>query len=114
MIQDYENGIAPNPDVICNLEIKFGWFLNKCLESFNGKDNEITWIASGHYVQIEHKDSGQDKLMRVAEEKLKGSDERYTMKFNTPKSAIAPGQNVVVWDGNWCIGSGIIENSLAQ
>lgn len=52
MIEDYENGITPNPDVMCNREIKFGWFLNKCLESINSKDKENTWIATGIKVQI--------------------------------------------------------------
>lgn len=52
MIEDYENGITPNPDVMCNREIKFGWFLDKCLGSINGKDKENTWIATGIKVQI--------------------------------------------------------------
>ncbi|CAB4409945.1 unnamed protein product [Rhizophagus irregularis] len=64
MIEDYENGITPNPDVMCNREIKFGWFLDKCLGSINGKDKENTWIATGHYVQLERTDSGRVKLMR--------------------------------------------------
>jgi len=88
MIEDYENGITPNPDVICNREIKFGWFLDKCLESINDNDKENTWIATGiielpfntlffffctnnlfvkiigHYVQLERTDSGRVKLMR--------------------------------------------------
>ncbi|RIA78799.1 tRNA-specific 2-thiouridylase [Glomus cerebriforme] len=64
MIEDYENGITPNPDVMCNREIKFGWFLDKCLGSINNRDNENTWIATGHYVQLERTDSGRVKLIR--------------------------------------------------
>jgi hypothetical protein len=52
MIEDYENGITPNPDVMCNREIKFGWFLNKCLGTINSKDKENTWIATGIKVHI--------------------------------------------------------------
>src|SRR3989344_9359078 len=31
MIDGYRRGITPNPDVMCNKEIKFGLFLNKAL-----------------------------------------------------------------------------------
>lgn len=50
MIEDYENGITPNPDVMCNREIKFGWFLDKCFGSINSKNKENTWIATGIFL----------------------------------------------------------------
>src|SRR3989344_3096811 len=31
MIQAYKSGLTPNPDVMCNKEIKFGLFLKKAL-----------------------------------------------------------------------------------
>ena len=45
MIDGYQQGITPNPDVMCNKEIKFGLFLKKALEM--GAD----YIATGHYVR---------------------------------------------------------------
>ena len=45
MIGSYRNGITPNPDVMCNKEIKFGLFLKKALAE--GAD----FIATGHYVR---------------------------------------------------------------
>lgn len=45
MIKGYKAGITPNPDVMCNREIKFGLFLKKSLEM--GAD----YIATGHYVK---------------------------------------------------------------
>ena len=45
MIRAYEQGITPNPDVMCNREIKFGIFLEKALLA--GAD----FIATGHYVR---------------------------------------------------------------
>lgn len=45
MVKSYESGITPNPDVMCNKEIKFGLFLRRALES--GAD----FIATGHYVR---------------------------------------------------------------
>ncbi|MDP3991619.1 MAG: tRNA 2-thiouridine(34) synthase MnmA [Candidatus Colwellbacteria bacterium] len=47
MVDGYRKGLTPNPDVMCNKEIKFGLFLKKALEM--GAD----YIATGHYVKIE-------------------------------------------------------------
>jgi tRNA-specific 2-thiouridylase len=46
MIDGYRKGITPNPDVMCNKEIKFGLFLKKALEL--GADH----VATGHYVRL--------------------------------------------------------------
>ncbi len=46
MISEYKAGRTPNPDVMCNKEIKFKAFLNKAIEM--GAD----MIATGHYAQI--------------------------------------------------------------
>jgi len=43
---EYEAGRTPNPDVMCNSEIKFGLFLEWALE--NGFD----YIATGHYAKV--------------------------------------------------------------
>lgn len=48
---EYEAGRTPNPDVMCNKEIKFGMFYDWCMEK--GFD----YVATGHYAQIV--DSGQ-------------------------------------------------------
>lgn len=46
MLQGYQAGITPNPDIMCNQEIKFKLFLNTCLA--DGAD----MIATGHYARI--------------------------------------------------------------
>ncbi|MFA6094649.1 MAG: tRNA 2-thiouridine(34) synthase MnmA [Candidatus Paceibacterota bacterium] len=46
MIAEYKVGRTPNPDVMCNKEVKFGVFLRKALEM--GAD----FVATGHYVQV--------------------------------------------------------------
>lgn len=46
MVDGYKKGITPNPDVMCNKEIKFGLFLKKALEL--GAD----CVATGHYVRL--------------------------------------------------------------
>lgn len=57
--EEYKKGRTPNPDVVCNREIKFGLFLRKALGylgdlgSLSKKNNEdITYIATGHYARL--------------------------------------------------------------
>ncbi len=46
MIEEYKVGRTPNPDVLCNRDIKFGVFLKHALR--HGAD----FIATGHYAQV--------------------------------------------------------------
>ncbi|MFH1608481.1 MAG: tRNA methyl transferase PRC-barrel domain-containing protein, partial [Patescibacteria group bacterium] len=46
MISEYKAGRTPNPDVMCNKEVKFGAFYKKAIEM--GAD----YVATGHYAQI--------------------------------------------------------------
>ncbi len=46
MVEGYRRGETPNPDVMCNKEIKFGLFLEKALAL--GAD----FVATGHYVRV--------------------------------------------------------------
>jgi len=46
MIDGYRKGLTPNPDILCNKEIKFGLFLEEALK--RGAD----FIATGHYVRL--------------------------------------------------------------
>ena len=74
MIQEYKLGRTPNPDIMCNQEVKFKLFLETALE--DGAD----MIATGHYAQVENGvlkqavDTNKDQtyfLYRVTEEALK-------------------------------------------
>jgi len=46
MIDEYRNGRTPNPDIMCNQEVKFKLFLDAALE--DGAD----MIATGHYARV--------------------------------------------------------------
>ncbi len=64
MIEGYRAGITPNPDVMCNKEIKFGLFLKKALDA--GADH----VATGHYVRIAKNADGAFSLF-AARDKTK-------------------------------------------
>lgn len=55
--EGYLKGITPNPDVLCNSEVKFKLFLDEALAM--GYD----MIATGHYAQIENNE-GVYELLR--------------------------------------------------
>jgi len=60
-LQEYRSGRTPNPDILCNKEIKFKAFLEYALNI--GAD----YIATGHYVRIDHRHKNKVRM-------LKGSD----------------------------------------
>lgn len=53
-IDEYSAGRTPNPDVLCNQHVKFGAFLSFALN--HGADH----IATGHYAQNIHSDTGNE------------------------------------------------------
>ncbi len=63
LFSEYEKGRTPNPDVLCNREIKFDAFLQAALELGAEK------VATGHYARIE----------QVKGEKVKGGKEENTL-----------------------------------
>jgi tRNA-specific 2-thiouridylase len=76
MIDEYKAGRTPNPDIMCNQEVKFKLFLNTALE--DGAD----MIATGHYARIVDGklltgiDANKDQsyfLYRVTEDALRHS-----------------------------------------
>lgn len=63
LLDGYQSGITPNPDVMCNREIKFGVFLDYALE----KGFEA--VATGHYARLEESPSGFSILEGVDKNK---------------------------------------------
>jgi tRNA-uridine 2-sulfurtransferase len=57
-LAEYQAGRTPNPDVLCNAEIKFKAFLDHAIEL--GAD----WIATGHYAQVREVD-GRFELLKA-------------------------------------------------
>ncbi len=73
MLDEFKAGRTPNPDIMCNQEVKFKLFLETALE--DGAD----MIATGHYAQIK-----DGKLQMAADVK---KDQTYFL-YRMPKSAL--------------------------
>lgn len=56
-VEDFKKGLTPNPDILCNREIKFKVFLDKAIEL--GAD----YLATGHYCQNQLVD-GEHSLVK--------------------------------------------------
>ncbi len=61
-LSEYRAGRTPNPDVLCNREIKFKAFLDHALDL--GAD----YIATGHYAGIRRLPDGRCELVRATDE----------------------------------------------
>lgn len=66
-LKEYAAGRTPNPDVLCNREIKFGPFLEEA------KKLGADFIATGHYCKISH-ENGVHRLLKAAD---KNKDQTY-------------------------------------
>ncbi len=71
MFNEYENGRTPNPDVLCNREIKFEVFLEIALGL--GAD----YIATGHYCQVNKINKDNKEIYRL----LAGADEKKDQSY---------------------------------
>lgn len=77
MIETYQGGGTPNPDVSCNERIKFGVFAAWCFT--NGAD----LVATGHYARLLHV-GGEAALMRA---KDPAKDQTYFL-YRIPKDVL--------------------------
>ena len=89
LLKEYRVGRTPNPDVMCNKEIKFGIFYREALK--RGAD----FIATGHYAQIRRESNllapgrrgevADRSLSRLVTSKDKNKDQTYFLWTLTPK-----------------------------
>jgi tRNA-specific 2-thiouridylase len=61
-LTEYSAGRTPNPDVLCNAEIKFKAFLDHAMRM--GAEH----IATGHYARVRRAESGQYQLLKALDE----------------------------------------------
>lgn len=68
LLRGYEEGITPNPDVMCNREMKFGVLLDYALQ------NGFTSIATGHYARRRQNADGSFDILEGID---KNKDQSY-------------------------------------
>jgi tRNA-specific 2-thiouridylase len=73
-LREYRAGRTPNPDVLCNREIKFG----VCLDYMHRLG--ASWIATGHYARVAH-DGARPRLCKGADG---GKDQSYFLHQVAP------------------------------
>lgn len=71
-LEEYKRGRTPNPDVMCNKEIKFKAFLEKALHL------EADYLATGHYAQV-GREGEKFTLLRGADQNKDQSYFLYTL-----------------------------------
>jgi len=71
MFAEYARGRTPNPDVLCNREIKFDIFIDECLKL--GAD----YVATGHYCRKETKVINNKPVYRLLAGKDPNKDQSY-------------------------------------
>jgi tRNA-specific 2-thiouridylase len=74
MIREYKMGRTPNPDVMCNKEVKFGAFLKKALSM--GAD----FVATGHYAEVKQE---KENFIRVGA-RLRVKRENFPLSAELP------------------------------
>lgn len=83
-IEEYKLGFTPNPDVLCNREIKFKVFFEKALEL--GAD----YLATGHYCQKSRDENGNYVLVKGADPLKDQSYFLYTIKSEILEKVMFP------------------------
>ncbi len=79
LLREYKAGRTPNPDIMCNREVKFGAFFA------HAKKHGATRIATGHYARAERAADGAARLLRGIDPQ---KDQSYFL-WAVPKDALA-------------------------
>lgn len=85
-LEEYKAGYTPNPDILCNREIKFNVFFKKAMEL--GAD----YLATGHYCQIAPSSmpDGHAKLLKGLDPGKDQSYFVYTLKEELLRKVLFP------------------------
>lgn len=76
LLEGYRDGVTPNPDVMCNREMKFGVFLDYALaQGFEA-------VGTGHYARRRERSDGTADLLRGADP---NKDQSYFLAMMTQR-----------------------------
>ena len=77
MFSEYKSGNTPNPDILCNRDIKFDLLLNKAREF------DCDFFATGHYCRIEKINKNGKIISRLLKGVDPGKDQSYFLSLLT-------------------------------
>ena len=78
LLEGYRSGVTPNPDVLCNREMKFGVFLDYALSQ------GFASVATGHYARRRERTDGTVDILRGADP---NKDQSYFLALMTQRQA---------------------------
>ena len=78
MLKGYATGVTPNPDMMCNKEIKFGLFYDRAMKL--GAD----YVATGHYARLRREIRNPKSEIRILKGKDPDKDQSYFLSFIRP------------------------------
>ena len=78
LLEGYRSGVTPNPDVLCNREMKFGVFLDYALSQGFEK------VGTGHYARRRQSPKGKAVILRGADP---NKDQSYFLSLMTQRQA---------------------------
>jgi tRNA-specific 2-thiouridylase len=82
-VKEYQQGYTPNPDILCNREIKFKVFFEKAMEL------GASYLATGHYAKTS-KINGQQLLLKSKDVIKDQTYFLYTLKSKTLEKVLFP------------------------
>lgn len=83
-LEQFKAGETPNPDILCNREIKFDLFYKRALEM--GAD----YVATGHYARVGRSTTGAATLLRGVDSNKDQSYFLYTLKSSILENVLFP------------------------
>lgn len=79
LLDGYRKGITPNPDVMCNKEIKFGLFFDKAMVL------GVDYVATGHYARLRREARNSKHEIRILQARDQNKDQSYFLSMVKPK-----------------------------
>ena len=83
-LAEYKAGRTPNPDIMCNKEIKFKAFLDFAL------DYGADYIATGHYARLRQSDTHELQLIKGVDDNKDQTYFLYTLQQHQLKRSLFP------------------------
>lgn len=83
-ITGYEGGVTPNPCLVCNRQIRFGYLLDHALAL------GAEYLATGHYARLVREDTGRTRLFRSIDKQKDQSYVLHVLNQNQLKHALFP------------------------